>query len=444
MEKYDLFVIGTGSAGFAAAEECRKQGLRVAIADKLPFGGTCALRGCNPKRLMSGATEILNRASHMKGRGVEGSVIIDWPKLIDFTKDIIQAAQNHSETLPEQLGIEKYHGICRFTGENSLLVGDTEIQADRIVIATGSAPAHLGIPGEEHINTSDTFFELQDLPKRILFVGGGYISFELAHIAAWAGARVEIVEVRDTVLANFDQNLVKMFLDVCEKEGISVYTSSPIHSIERSGNEYRVHAGERKITTDLIIHGAGRVPETADLNLEKGNVKTGPRGIIANQFLQSESNPSVYIAGDVNPNSVQLTTVAEMEGDIVAHNLLYGNSKVPDYNPIASTVFSFPQLSSAGLTESQARQQGIDFDAQFINTSDRHITRRLGLTHSGFKVLTDRDTGAIIGAHLLGHNCDEVINVMLMAISARMTVGELKKMRFTFPTVMHDLCMRLG
>ncbi|KMQ50062.1 hypothetical protein CHISP_3016 [Chitinispirillum alkaliphilum] len=444
MKHFDLFVIGTGSAGFAAAHQARKNGLKVGIADELQFGGTCALRGCNPKRLLAGASELITRINHMKNKGIEGNININWSELIQFKRKMTQTTPVYAESLGDKIGAEKFHGHCRFSGKNTLVIGEKEeVSADHILIATGSTPAKLNIPGAENIITSDEYFELTALPKRLLFIGGGYISFELAHVAAQAGAEVVIIEARDKVLGNFDQDLVKMFLDANELEGVKVYTNAPLVSVEKGGDEFYVHAGEKRIKTDLIVHGAGRVPQIGGLDLHAADILTDDKGIVVNEFLQSESNQSVYIAGDVNPEGVQLTTVAEMEGQIAAHNIIHGNDKTPGYDLLSSVVFSFPQLAYAGFTEQQAMAKGIEFDTQFIDTSHRHITRRLGLTHSAFKVLVGK-YGRIIGAHMIGYNCDEVINPLLFAIAQKATVRDLKGMNFTFPSVLHDMVHRLA
>ncbi|MFP4014903.1 MAG: dihydrolipoyl dehydrogenase family protein [Chitinispirillaceae bacterium] len=442
-EHYDLFVIGTGSGGTEAAQICSKAGWKVGIADKLPFGGTCALRGCNPKKTLALATELVHRFHSMKGKGIKGSVQVDWEELMRFKQSLVDPVPEMNERNLSSSGIDMYHGECRFVDRNTLSVESKKISARRILIATGSKPAHFPFPGAEYLVTSDSFLNLEALPGRVVFMGGGYISFEFAFIAARAGARVVILEAMERPLRNFDAQLVDMLLGISKEIGIDVRLGTPVKSIEREKSVFSVHAGSERFEADLVVHGGGRVPDLDDLNLEAGGVQREKRGIAVNEFLQSISNEAVYIAGDVNQYGIQLTPVAEMESRVVARNLLEGNSHKPDYSVVPSVVFTTPALASVGMSEQEALEERLDVRVQFFDTSQKHITRRLGYRHSAFKVVSEKGTGRILGVHMLGHGVDEVINTFGLAISAGMTLGQIKEMVWGFPTVMYDTVNRL-
>ncbi len=441
---YDLFVIGTGSGGSDAAQMCREAGWKVAIADRLPFGGTCSLRGCNPKKTLASAAEMINRYNHMKDKGLIGSISMDWNRLMQFKRTLVEPIPQMKERAFTSMGIDQFHGTCRFTGKNSVTVNGDSFRARHVLVATGSRPADFPFPGSEYLTHSDRFLDLDNLPSRVVFLGGGYISFEFAHIAASAGAKVTILEAAERPLRKFDSQLVDMLVDASKKAGIEIHTSAPVQSIEKGEGEFFIHAGSYRLTADLVVHGGGRVPDLDDLDLKAGEIEREGKGISINGYLQSTSNSAVYVAGDANQFGIQLTPVAEMESRIAGHNMLYGNSKRPDYSAFGSAVFTNPSLGAVGLTEQDARQKKIDCDIQFMDTSSKHITRRLGLTHSGFKIISEKGSGKILGAHMLGHGSEEVINTFVTAIKSGLTVKQLKEMEFVFPTVVYDIVNRLN
>jgi len=204
---FDLVVIGTGEAGSTAALRCRAAGKQVATVDSRPFGGTCGLRGCDPKKVLTGAAEIVDRRSRMAGRGITGNIRIDWPELIRFKATFTDPFPKQREDGFLKAGIETFHGRARFVDERSVQVGNDILEGTQVVVATGAWPVSLNIVGEEHLTRSDQFLDLEQLPTRIAFVGGGYIAFEFGHIAARAGASVTILHQGARPLQHFDPDL---------------------------------------------------------------------------------------------------------------------------------------------------------------------------------------------------------------------------------------------
>jgi glutathione reductase (NADPH) len=193
-KKFDLIVIGTGTAASTVAYECRSAGWDVAVIDSRPFGGTCALRGCDPKKVLVGAAEVVDWVRRMSGRGVRADdARIEWAELMRFKRSFTGPVPQSSERSFAKAGIAAFHGRARFVGSTALQVGDDVLEGRHVVIAAGAMPRKLGIPGEQYITTSDQFLELEQLPRRIVFIGGGYISFEFAHVSARAGAEVTIL-----------------------------------------------------------------------------------------------------------------------------------------------------------------------------------------------------------------------------------------------------------
>ena len=312
-----------------------------------------------------------------------------------------------------------------------------------IVLATGARPADLPFDGREHVITSDQFLDLTLLPASIAFIGGGYISFEFAHVAARAGAKVTILHRDERPLAAFDTALVKRLVARTQALGIEVRLNAEVKGARAVDRSYQLNVSQSgapdTVDVGLVVHGAGRVPDLDGLALEAGNVNYSAGGITVNAFLQSVSNPLVYAAGDcADTNGPALTPVAGYEGRIVAANLLEGNHATPTYDAIPSVVFTTPSLARVGLTEDEARAKKISFALHEEDTSMWYSSRRLGETHSGSKVLVESATGHILGAHLLGPHADETINLFTLAMRAGVTADRLKSTLWAYPTIGAD------
>jgi glutathione reductase (NADPH) len=299
--------------------------------------------------------------------------------------------------------------------------------------------------------------ELNKLPSRFVFVGGGYISFEFAHIAARAGANVTILHRGARPLGNFDPYLVEMLLQRTHELGIDVRLQTKVEAIESSkaNNNNNIgfvvyasntnHGGKYKIEGDMVVHGAGRVPEIDDLDLGAAGVeRENKKGVKVNEYLQSVSNSLVYAAGDAAASGgLPLTPVATYEGEIVATNLLEGNHVKPNYEGVPSVVFTIPPLASVGLQEEGARKQGLHFRINKASTAGWYSSRRVGENYSGFKVLIEEDTDRILGAHILGPHAEEVINIFAIAIRLGLKARDIKQAIFSYPTNSSDLSYML-
>lgn len=439
---YDLIVIGTGTAGSVVARRCRKAGWNVAIVDELPYGGTCALRGCDPKKVLVGAAEVIDWARRMNGHGVDGDLRIDWPALMAFKRTFTEPTPAKKEQSLASAGIATLHGTARFETDTTVRVGDRVIGARHVVIATGARPATLPIKGAELMTLSDAFLELDTLPKRIVFVGGGYVSFELAHVAARAGAEVLILHRGDRPLRGFDGDLVDRLVEAGSERGVRVELRAAVEEIERNAGGLAVRTRDgRTFAADLVVHGGGRVPNTDALALDAGRVdRAEDGGVVVNEFLQSVSNPAVYAAGDVAATGAPpLTPVSSHHAHVVADNLLRGNHRRTDLTEVPSVVFAIPPLAMVGLTEDAARAKGMRYRVRTEDASTWYSTRRTGESHAASKVLIEEGSDRILGVHLLGPNAAEVINVFGIAIRAGMTVEETKETTFAYPTGASDV-----
>lgn len=457
---FDVIIIGTGVAASTVAWKCRSAGWRVAIVDSRPFGGTCALRGCDPKKVLVGAAEVIDWNRRMESKGIDdpNQVKINWPDLMHFKRSFTEPVPKEREEQFSKAGIVAFHGRAKFTDERTVNVDNTHtLNGRHIVLATGAQPMKLNIPGEDNIRKSDQFLELNKLPSRFVFVGGGYISFEFAHIAARAGANVTILHRGARPLDNFDPYLVEMLLQRTRELGIDVRLQTKVEAIESSkaNNNNNIgfvvyasntnHGGKYKIEGDMVVHGAGRVPEIDDLDLGAAGVeRENKKGVKVNEYLQSVSNSLVYAAGDAAASGgLPLTPVATYEGEIVATNLLEGNHVKPNYEGVPSVVFTIPPLASVGLQEEGARKQGLHFRINKASTAGWYSSRRVGENYSGFKVLIEEDTDRILGAHILGPHAEEVINIFAIAIRLGLKARDIKQAIFSYPTNSSDLSYML-
>jgi len=444
MNTYDIIVIGTGAAASGVAYKCKSAGMSVAVVDELPYGGTCANRGCDPKKVLVGAVEVVDWAQRMNERGIDfQNLKINWKDLMVFKRSFTDPVPENREKHLHKAGIDTFHGSAKFTSAQSIKLGDIELTSKFIHIATGAKPAPLNIPGEGYLTYSDQFLELDDLPENIVFIGGGYISMEFAHIAARAGANVEIIHRGLRVLERFDPDLVNQLTKATLEAGIKLKLNTAVEAISKNGSQLVVStsSGDKEnVITDMVVHGAGRTPAIESMNPEVANIEWSRRGIKVNEYLQSVSNPHIYAAGDVaDTEGLPLTPVAGSQSLIAASNIIKGNSKTANYNGTPSVAFTIPQIASVGLTEEEAEKQGLRFKVKKKETNLWYSSKRIIEKYSGFKTLVEKDTGKIIGAHLLGSHAGEVINIFAMAIRFNIPVSEIRRMIYAYPTNTSDV-----
>ena len=448
VHSFDLVVIGTGAGGAAAARKCRKAGWTVAIIDERPFGGTCALRGCDMKKILMGAAEVVDWNTRMQGKGIRAEARIDWPELMAFKRSFIE---NYSEDFEKGLldaGIEAFHGTARFISDDEVEVNGKVLKGGHILIATGARPMPLSIEGEENIVLSDFFLEMDTLPLNIVFIGGGMVSMEFAHIAARAGSAVTIIERQDRPLMNFDADLVSLIVQKSNDIGIRFMGLAIIHSVEKDGEKFLVKGsngnGDFLIQSDLVVHGAGRIPHIDQLNLEAGHVDFSKHGITVNEYLQSVSNPKVYSAGDAaDTKGLPLTPVAGIEVNIAAKNLLSGNLATADYHVMPAVVFTIPKIASVGLTEEKAREAGYECYTNTLDMSGWYTYKRTNEKYAAAKIVIDKKTNCVIGAHIVSGEADELVNHFASALQLHIDVKEFKKMMYAYPTAASDIVYML-
>ena len=431
-------------SGVTVAMKAAKKKLKVGIADFRPYGGTCALRGCDPKKILIDVAKAKNSIGKYSGKGLAGEGQINWSNLMKFKRGFTDPVPDKMEKNYQKMGVDTYHATASFLDENKLKVGEEEIIAKHIVVATGARPRTLSIPGAEHTITSDGFINLDNLPENIVFLGGGYVAFEFAHLAALAGAKVTIIERGEYPLKHFEKELVEHVLKASKAHGIEVVLNSEAAEVRKTNGSFQVIArgteGEKVVESQLVVNAAGRVPEIDQLDLEKGKVEFDKNGIKVNEYLQSTSNPRVYAAGDVaDSKGLPLTPVAVYEGHAVASNILKGNNKAPQYKEMPTVVFTNPPLASVGLTEEEASAQNKNYKVKSGDASGWFNAYRSQAEVYAYKVLISKEDGTILGAHQIGPSADETINLFALAIKAKIPVKDLQTMMYSYPSWASDL-----
>lgn len=443
-KQYDVFIIGTGTAGKSVAFECAAEGMKVAIADNREFGGTCANRGCDPKKVMYGITEVIQLAENLKGKGIISVPKIEWAALQNFKSTFTDAVPASTEKKLKEAGIDMFHQSPKFLDETTLSVEGKTVKAKKIVIATGHKPMELKIPGREHLKVSDDFLELEELPENIVFVGAGYIGMEFAHIAARCGAKVTVIEFEDRPLGPFEADIVSHLTKASENLGIQFIFNAKVSEVEKLQKNYRVsfqkNSKTETITTQIVFNTTGRVPSIDELDLEKGNVAFEKGGISVNEFLQNTTNKNVYACGDVSASgALPLTPTSSQEARIVSLNIRKGNHTKMDFPPIPSVVFTIPQLASIGLTEEEAKKKGYDCVVEYKSVPKWFNAKRINEEIYAYKTIVDKKRNIVLGAHIIAPEAGEMINLFVLAMCGKLTTENIKAMIFAYPTWGNDI-----
>ncbi len=437
---YDVVIIGSGASGTTVAFEAQAAGLKVAIVEERSWGGTCVLRGCDPKKVLVGAAEARNLSTRLRGKGIKEAATISWTDLMAFKETFVEDVPESRLESFQEAGIETFFGPASFQNENTLQVGNDILSAKKIVIATGATPNTLKVEGQEHIQTSDDFLSLEKLPDSVVFIGGGYISFEFASIALAAGRDVHIIHHNSEPLKKFDPDFVAALVATLKEEGIHFHFDTDITKINKNGEKLHIEGKNGfSLETDLIIGATGRTPNIAHLALDKANIDYTKKGITVNEKLQTPNHPHIYACGDVAATKgAPLTPVVSMEAALVAKNILGGNEKI-DYPAIPSVVFTSPKLASIGISMEEANANPEKYQIKNHDTTNWYTYRRTNEKIALAKIIEDRETGQIKGAHFLSEEADYMINYIAILMKANLTLADLQSVIFAYPSPASDL-----
>ncbi|MDQ3478220.1 MAG: glutathione-disulfide reductase, partial [Pseudomonadota bacterium] len=423
MADYDLFVIGAGSGGVRASRISAAHGARVAVAEEHKVGGTCVIRGCVPKKLLVYGAHF---AEDLEDAAMFGWDVpekrFDWVVLRDnVLAEVDRLEGAYTETLTNH-DVEILAERAVLTGPNSVrLASGREISAGRILIATGARPLMPDIPGIEHAISSNEVFHLEQIPERIVIVGGGYIANEFAGIFNQFGTKVTLVNRTDVLLRGYDQQVVDRLMQISVRKGIDFKFHTVIENNERldSGRLKLTMTGCDDIETDQLLFAVGRVPNTDALGCDAAGIEVAEKGAIKVDADSRTSAESIFAVGDVT-NRVQLTPVAIREGQAFADSVFGGKPTRLDYGCIPSAVFSHPPLAGVGLTEGQARNK---LGSVKTYTSDFRPMKNVLAgrnERSLYKLVVDGSTDRIVGIHMIGPDAPEIMQAAAIAVKAQL------------------------
>jgi glutathione reductase (NADPH) len=438
MAEYDFVVIGGGNTGLSAAHRVARAGKKVALVDKGPVGGLCSLAGCNPKKVLVRATEVLDEVRRAGEHGIRtGPVSIDWPRVWQRKKSFTDPVPAQTEESLKNRGIDLIRGQARFLGPDSLSVGDRVLRAEGFVVATGSHPRSLAFPGADLVKTTDDILELQQPPGRMAIIGAGVVAFEFGQVFARLGTKVTMLMRRGRALAGFDEDFIETLVQFTESLGVEFLQETEVRSIARAAIGLRlklVVGGEtRLLESDFVLNAAGRVAAVELLELPKAGVEASERGVAVDAHLRSPTNRRVFAGGDAH-GARQLSPVASYEGRVIARNFLEGDVEEVDYSRIPRAVFTVPPVASVGTTEEEARRAGKAIDVAVNDMRTWNVVALAGEPLARAKVMTERSTGRILGAQLLGAGAAENIHVFALAMEAGMSADRFKHLVFAYPT----------
>lgn len=420
---FDLLVIGAGSGGVRASRMAAQRGARVAIVESTYFGGTCVNVGCVPKKLFALGAHYADDFEDAPGYGwkIGETISFDWPTLRDNKNKEIERLNAIYKTLLEKNHVIIFKGKASFADANTVIVNDKKISAKTILIATGNFPNSLDMPGNELMITSNEIFYLDKLPQKMAIIGGGYIGVEFASIFGSMGVEVTLVQRGDLLLRHFDTDVRDFMMDCLKNRNIILRLNTRIKTLEKKGNDIILTTTEDDtFSAQVVLNATGRVPNTMGLNLDKIGVKQDESGaIIVDDYFQT-SVPSIYALGDVI-DKLQLTPVALAQAMAFVATLFDNIPTKMSYDTIPTAVFSNPTVGSVGLTEEQARRAYKDVEV--------YITRFKPLKHTLsnrdekvlMKLIVDKGTDKVLGAHMAGSEAGEIIQGFAVALKAGAT-----------------------
>ncbi len=447
MSQFDVTIIGSGPGGYVAAIRCAQLGFKTAIIEKYAtLGGTCLNVGCIPSKALLASSHHYEELQHFADHGIEvsGEVKVNLEKMIARKQAVVDQTSGGVKYLMDKNKVTVFEGVGAFESATSVKVtkadGSSEIiESKNIIIATGSKPSNLPFIklDKDRIITSTEALKLKEVPKHLVIIGGGVIGIELGQVYLRLGAQVSVVEYMDRIIPGMDASLSKELTKVFKKQGMKFYTSHKVQSVDRAGDVVTVKAENAKgeiisLEGDYALVSVGRRPFTDGLQAEKAGVKLTDRGQIeVNDHLQT-SVSNIYAIGDV-VRGAMLAHKAEEEGVMVAE-ILAGQKPHINYNLIPGVVYTWPEVAAVGKTEEQLKVEGIEFKAGSFPFKALGRARAGGDTDGFVKILADAKTDEVLGVHMIGARCADLIAEAVTAMEFRASAEDISRMSHAHPT----------
>ncbi len=437
---FDLFVIGGGSGGVRAGRVASQGGAKVALAEEYRYGGTCVIRGCVPKKLMVYASAFSEAFEASKGFGwTVGETSFDFKKLIGSIDEELDRLEGLYLKGLESNGVTTFNSRATVKDAHTVVLSNgEEITAKTILVATGGQPFIPSVKGHENAISSDDVFLLEDLPKRILVVGGGYIACEFAGIFNGMGAEVTQFYRGAQILRGFDGEVRGHVAEEMIRKGVNLHLGTDVASIEKKDDGLHVTCTNGSITVvDEVLYATGRVANTKDLGLEAAGVKLGRKGeVMVDRFSQT-SVPSIYAVGDVT-DRVNLTPVAIREGMAFVETVFNDNPTAMDHDMIATAVFTQPEVGTVGLGQEEAADS---YNVEIYRAAFRPMANILAGSDERMlmKLVVDKDSRKVLGCHIVGPAAGEMIQMAAIAIKMGATKEDFDRTVAVHPTAAEEL-----
>jgi len=441
--QYDLIAIGGGSGGVACARRAAKHGAKCAVVEFDRLGGTCVNRGCVPKKVMWFGAHIAHAINDAEGYGFDVEKKgFNWNKLVTDREQYIRRLNGIYEKNLAKENVEYLNGFGSLVDEHTVKVGDNTYTAERILLAPGGTPVVPDIPGAELGITSDGFFELTEMPKKVAVVGAGYIAVELAGMLHSLGADVSLIIRREHFLREFDDILSSTLTEIMHNEGLKIVNNTDLKELKSAGNAINLTTKDDRDLGefDQVIYAIGRRPLTKELNLQSAGVDTDERGYIPTDKFQATNVESIFAIGDVTGRE-QLTPVAIAAGRRLAERLYAGMSdRHLNYENIASVVFSHPPIGAVGLTEAAAREKfGSDIKCYQASFTPMYHAFTAHPQKTAMKLVVQGVDEKVVGIHMIGAGVDEMLQGFAVAVKMGATKKDFDDTVAIHPTSSEEL-----
>lgn len=436
-QRFDLIVIGTGS-GLEVSAAAAQRGLRVAVIEVGPFGGTCLNRGCIPSKMLVHVADVARAIATAERFGVHASIDrIDWPFIVERTfREIDRSAANILEGNRRAENISVFEGSARFIGHKRLEVGDAQLTAETIVIAAGTRPSIPEIPGlaEGGYETTDTVMRLPELPRRLAILGGGFVGAELGHVFGSLGSEVTIITRGPAMVRDEDRDVSRRMTEAYARR-FDVRLSSEVRRVERNAGTLSLEVGPDSIECDVLLVATGRTSNADRLDVAATGVETKEGGFVKTDEYMRTNVDGVWALGDI-VGRWQLKHNANLEAAHVANNILDPDEMAAvDYHAMPAAIFGSPQIGSVGMTEQHAEEQRISY----ATSTHRYDATAYGESiedHDGFvKVLADPSSGEILGCHVIGHDASVLVQEAVNLMRFRLPVDVIAQSIYIHPAL---------
>jgi len=446
METFDCAVIGSGPGGYVAAILASKAGMKTALVEKYPvLGGTCLNVGCIPsKALLDAAEKYYSAKNHASKIGIEFSKLgLNWPKMLAFKNQVIDENNKGLDFLMKKNKVTVFHGEGSLQTANSILIENRtekkQIEAKKIILATGSKPASLpGVAFDKKVILSSTeALSIDEIPQKLLIIGGGVIGLELGSVFKRLGAKVEVVEFFDRILPNFDSGISKEMLSILKKQGLEFYLEHKVESVVVKNNQVQLSAQDKdqnklNLEADYVLIATGRKPYTKNLGLEKVGIKTDSKGFIVVDAELKTNLPNIYALGDVI-GGLMLAHKAEEEAAYVVE-VMQGQKPRINHELIPSVVYTWPEVASVGKTEEECKKMGLPLQVGQFPFKALGRARASGDLEGWVKILAHQTTDEILGCHIVGARAVDLIMEVAVAMTYKASAEDVARICHPHPT----------